>query len=317
MYDALHRERLFTQAAERQQARWIPRRRQPVPPVTRSPDEPSSTQSDISAQALSGHTIADLAKILTEIHRRDDATVHGDLNSLDLSEEEKSRFRTRVNQWLVEHEREWNIHGISRTFRFWSEQEKRDYVGFADDVVQSLRDLTDNVCFGFGTVLAVVRDHDLIRHDDDADVIVGLEPSQAFNLADGRKLIRECLAEHGYTVTGKNRWAHHFVWRPTGGHKLDVFVGIFEQDNIAWYPGKRGALTRDMIFPPVYRTFLGHSCPIPRQPERYLEQIYGRDLQTPQPYFHHQWENARQEYRNIRGPHEPETRAPKTELHED
>lgn len=300
IYDGLRRERAFARAVEQRQARWIARRSSSGSTGRRSGREPSSGHADTPTRALPGQTIADLARILTQIHLRDDESIRKDLSSLDLSADDKAAFKDRVNRWLAGQQREWNTHGISRTFRFWSEQEKQDYVGFAADVARSLRDLTDNVCFGFGSVLAVVRDHDLIPHDDDADVIVGFEPGQAPTLADGRRLIRECLADHGYTVTAKNRFAHHFVWRPTGGQKLDAFAGIFEGDDIAWYPGRRAALTRDMVFPPTYQTLLGHPCPVPRQPEMYLERIYGPNWQLPERYFRHRWEEARREYQDIR-----------------
>jgi hypothetical protein len=300
IYDGWRRERAFSHAVERQSARWIPTRGSAVRADPRCESQPPTKHVIPAVDSASAGAIADLVGILTNIQLRDDAEIRRELASIELPAEDKARFKTRVNRWIAEPELEWNIHGISRTFRFWSEQQKQDYVGFAVDVTDCLRDLTDNVCFGFGSVLAVVRDHDLIPHDDDADVIVGFEPGQASTLAEGRKLIRECLGDHGYTVTAKNRYAHHFVWRRAGGQKLDAFAGIFEGNTISWYPGRRGLLTRDIMFPPSYRPLLGQACPVPQQPETYLEQIYGPDWQTPKPEFRHRWEDAREEYQDIR-----------------
>lgn len=249
---------------------------------------------------LSTDSIADLTKILTQIHLRDYATARGDLDRAALTASQTAEFKSLVNERLAEREVEWSSHGIKRTFRFWSQQEKQDYLAFTVDVVRCLQDLNDNVCLGFGTVLGLIRDHDLIAHDDDADVIIGFEPSQAATLGQGRELISECLQDHGYRVT-KNRIAHHWVTPPDGGVKLDAFAGIFEGDSISWYPGKRGVLTRQMVFPAISIERLGQTCPIPREPERYLEQIYG-DWRTPDPYFHHRYQDVRPGYDDLRGP---------------
>ncbi|HEY9293422.1 MAG TPA: hypothetical protein VIP98_19265 [Microlunatus sp.] len=238
--------------------------------------------------------LGDLVRVLTSIQLRDEAKViFRDLDRIGLSAEQVSEFRYLVSEKIVSRrQQEWNIHGIKRSFRFWSEREKDEYLGFAVDVIDCLRELNENVCFGFGSVLSVVRDHELIPHDDDLDVIIAFEPEQAATLAEGRALIKHCLEAKGFVVTG-NFTSYHWVFRPDGrGQKLDAFAGIWEGDKIAWYPGKRGMLTRDMLFPVEHRPLLGRDCAIPRQPETYLEQIYGPDWQTPNPHFRHTWRRA-------------------------
>jgi hypothetical protein len=225
--------------------------------------------------------------------------IEADLRRVDMAPEQKSRFRTLVNERIAGRKREWTLHGIKRTFRFWPEQEKQDYVGFAVDVVRCLQELNANVSLGFGTVLGLVREQDLIPHDDDADVLIGFEPEQASTLNEGRELIKQCLQDHGYIVS-KNRVSCYWVESPGINRKLDAFAGIFEAGTISWYPGKRGALTRDMVFPPIYIERFGHSCPIPREPERYLEQIYGPDWKTPSPHFRHDKAEIKAQYDDLR-----------------
>lgn len=298
IYDGWLRERAFVRAVERQQ------RRQALARRARSRVgrmfSGGQAASDADSTAGTEDRIPGLARILTAAQLGDYATVPRELRRAGVSPAEESRFRDVVNERIARREVEWSIHGIERTFRFWSKQEKQDYIGFAADVVECLRELNDNVCFGFGTVLGIVRDHQLIPHDYDADVIIGFEPDQASTLREGRALIRECLVGHGYTVS-KKRVAHHFVTRPEGGPKLDVFAGVFEQDMIAWFPARRGGLTRQMMFPPQYVSFLDRSCPIPREPEQYLEQIYGPGWRTPDPTFGHAWTVNRRGYSDIRG----------------
>lgn len=301
IYDGWRRERVFVRAVERRCARWTDRRQTVTGSTRTGGAEDGSAEGMNAAAGLSPGSAADLAKILTHIQLRDYSTVRGDLDRTVLNAEQTAQFKSLVNQRLARRELEWSSHGIKKTFRFWSAQEKQDYLGFTVDVVRCLRELNDNVCLGFGTVLGLVRDHDLIPHDDDADVIIGFEPTQAASLSEGRRLISECLQDHGYHVT-KNRIAHHWVTPPGGGVKLDAFAGIFEQNSISWYPGKRGVLTRQMVFPPTYIERLGQSCPIPREPERYLEQIYGTDWRIPDPYFHHRYEDVRPGYEDLRTP---------------
>ncbi len=137
-------------------------------------------------------------------------------------------------------------------------------------------------------MLSVVRDKALIPHDDDLDIIIGFEPTAAPTLTDALRLVEDHLRPLGYDVTGAFA-AHRHVRRP-GRKRVDVFVGIFEGEAIAWYPGARGALTRDIVFPPTSADLLGVPCAIPAQPEVYLERLYGAGWRVPDPYFSHRWD---------------------------
>jgi hypothetical protein len=92
----------------------------------------------------------------------------------------------------------------------------------------------------------------------------------------------------GYEVTGGFA-AHRHVRRP-GRKRVDVFVGIFEGETVSWYPGARGRLTREIVFPPGTATLLGVTCTIPARPDVYLERLYGEGWRVPDPYFSHRWD---------------------------
>jgi hypothetical protein len=208
-----------------------------------------------------------------------------------LSPESRRMFRSVVTEdLLVPRSLEWTVHGPQRCFRFWAEQEKRDYVQFAADVAQALAGLTPHVCFGFGAALCVVRDGDLIPHDDDLDIIIGFDPDEAANLPAGLKRVEDHLRPLGYTVSG-NFSAHRHVRLGSGKH-VDVFVGLFEGDTISWYPGTRGALDRQTMFPVSEGSLLGVPCRLPRSPLRYLEVLYGPGWRTPDPGFQHTWDRS-------------------------
>lgn len=189
-------------------------------------------------------------------------------------------------------------HGLKRTFRFWSLREKQDYIRFALKVVNDLRGLTPQTCFGFGAALAVVRDGDLIPHDDDLDLIIGFESHEATTLPEALDRVAEYLRPLGYTVWGTFT-GHWHVEEPGSEHLIDVFVGLFEGNTIAWYPSARGSLTREIMFPTTKRPLLDIGCPVPRDPELYLERVYGAGWRQPDPGFTHAWNPA--EYQDLRG----------------
>lgn len=290
VYDGIAREREFVAAAERAYAGLIrgtgsgsiigdragalTRRL-----LRRGSPEPSPTVGRLGG----------LARVLAAIVIRDYQGIIRDVDRLGLTADEASDLRTMVNQRLLSgRELEWTSHGIRRSFRFWSQKEQRNYVGFAVGVIDALRAVNENVCLGFGSVLSVVRDHELMPHDDDLDIIIGFEREQAPTLAAANALVTRELSARGYSVTGRMT-AHRWVSRRGHPHKVDVFVGLFEGDTISWYPGKRGALTREMMFPPESRPFLGHECRVPRRSEEYLEQVYGPGWRVPDVNFRHSW----------------------------
>jgi len=201
----------------------------------------------------------------------------------------KTILRDLTNEiFLDEKGLEWASHGARRSFRFWTQDEKVAYIELANEIIEHLRSFSPDVCFGFGSVLGPARDNDLIAHDDDIDIIIGLTPSQATGIAEGRRQVKELLEAKGYEVRGEF-FAHWHVI--SQGFKVDVFVGIYDDDGtIGWYPGTRGALTREMIFPTRDISLFGMEYPIPRETEKYLEIIYTKNWRTPDPTWAHDWD---------------------------
>jgi hypothetical protein len=234
------------------------------------------------------NAITGMASILGSVILGDYEGVAKELKGLELTPSERAHFRAEVNSLvLAPRQLEWTSHGIRRSFRFWSSEEKRRYVRYALEVAHDLRGLTDAVAFGFGSVLATVRDGDLIAHDDDLDILVAFDSSEVPTIAAGLKRLHDYLTARNYSVTGDHT-AHRWV-RKGRNYKVDVFVGLFEGDSVAWYPGSRAALTRQMMFPPSTGTLLGYECPLPREPLQYLECVYGPSWRVPDAGFKHVW----------------------------
>ncbi len=236
--------------------------------------------------------VQSLVPVLVEILRGAYPAARKALAEAELDTDVVKAFLGVVNaELLPSRELLWTIHGATRAFRFWSPTEKVDYVRFAVDVVEALREITPHVCFGFGAVLSVVRDKALIPHDDDLDLIVGFERHEAATLAEGLAVVTTALRERGYSVRG-NYSAHRQVAPIAGGKHLDVFVGLFEGDVISWYPGTRGALDRATMYPTTTAPLIGVECPIPARPEDYLVALYGEGWHTPDPHFSHSWDRS-------------------------
>ncbi len=209
--------------------------------------------------------------------------------ALDLQPDRRRRIRSVISdELLAARSLEWTSHGPERSYRFWSDEEKQEYIQFTADVVTELTELTPNVCLGFGAALALVRDGDLIPHDDDLDLIVAFETAEAPTLLHGLRRLEDFLRPRGFTVTGTYS-AHRHVSRRNQKY-IDVFVGLFEGNAISWYPSPRRGLSRDVMFPPSEATLRGVSVPLPRSPLIYLERIYGPQWRNPDPDFVHVWD---------------------------
>jgi len=233
-----------------------------------------------------------LVPALVDTFRGAYAAARKDIEACEPDPDLLKAFRGVVNAELLPSRRLlWTIHGPTRSFRFWSPAEQSAYVQFATEVVAALREVTPHVCFGFGAVLSVVRDRALIPHDDDLDIIIGFEPEEAATLAAGLSVVTTALEERGFSVRG-NYSAHRQVGRNHRGKHVDVFVGLFEGDAISWYPGTRGALDRDTMYPTTTAPLLGVDCPIPARPETYLAALYGEGWHTPDPHFAHRWDRS-------------------------
>jgi hypothetical protein len=229
-------------------------------------------------------------RILAALVAGDHAAAQALLDRADMTAS-RAGIRQGFNLHLLVHYRRWwSGHGITRTFRYWSASEKRTYIERALELLSDVRALSPEVCFGFGFVLAFVRDGEMIPHDDDLDLIVAFDRAATPTLTQGLALVENHLRARGYTVRG-DHFNHRWVFKP-GWNAIDVFVGLREPDGVSWFPSARRNLNATDVFPPIDVDLCGQACPIPRNPIRYLESTYGPRWREPDVDFKHPWDRA-------------------------
>ncbi len=189
---------------------------------------------------------------------------------------------------LHSRELEFNQHGITRTFRFWKSEEIRAYLTACCALVTDLCALTPRTSFGFGAVLGQVRSGSLIEHDDDVDIIIAVPGVTSYR--DGMGLVAQFLRERGYSVKPLKTHLHVI---PPGGRLVDVFIGLTSGRCVNWRPGPVNTIEMDAVFPTSTVRLHGVECPFPRQPEKYLELVYGSSWRVPQKSWRHNWKASK------------------------
>ena len=147
-----------------------------------------------------------------------------------------------------------------------------------------------NLFICYGTLLGCVRSDDFIAHDDDVDVCF---------LSDGRNAV--AAAEEFAEVVRTLRAEGENVRLPGGPHfhwnMLDVFIAWFE-DGVLYLYNAGGECAESVVLPLRLRQFKGRDVLVPRDPEQFLEVIYGPNWRTPDPMF--QWRVAPEIRRELR-----------------
>jgi hypothetical protein len=213
-----------------------------------------------------------------------------------ISDVEKKQVMAAVNKvYLARRHREWGNHGIRRTFRFWTEPQKADYIGLANELIAALTELTPQVTYGFGSVLGFVRDSGFIPHDDDLDVLIAF-PADGLTFEAAKQLVRTHLEPRGFTLHGD--YLSHFNVTKGELAAVDVFIGFDEDAKVSWFPSRRGGLKSSEVFPTKTIEICGLPCVVPADPERYLAVTYGDDWRHPIANWNHPW-NAN-EYADFR-----------------
>jgi hypothetical protein len=201
------------------------------------------------------------------------------------------QHKASLNLLAEKFERELNAHGMKRTFRYWSLDEKSAYLQAAAELTDLLEKKFQNTALGFGAVLGFQRDADLIGHDDDIDILVALAHPETPNLPKALDKVAIYLDHHGHKIEGV--FFSHLWVRTPQGHRMDVFVGLIEADGqMSFYPSARRSLRKQDVFPAEHFAFMGSTLPFPACREDYLCKTYGSGWRSPDAQFAHPWDRS-------------------------
>lgn len=250
--------------------------------------------------AFSGRSTVDaqLIRFCKMISEGQQAEIYSAMRSEKmLSETQKKEIISAINAvHFIPQQLEWTNHGVLKTFRFWTADEKAEYLRTSVEIIAALREITPHVCFGFGSVLGMVRDNDFISHDDDMDILIAFPATTGSTFNQKKQEIRELLEQTGFKVHGANL-SHYGVNRGSGT-ATDIFIGFTEENSsVSWYPSRRYLHRLEDIFPTVDFRMYGVECPIPNEPVRYLEKTYGLGWNFPIANWNHPWDSS--EYKSF------------------
>lgn len=223
----------------------------------------------------------------------------GKAMEFDLPQSQVSKIIKSLNEaYIYERSLELTSHGICRSFRFWSENEKRDYLRKSQELLEFIKGDFPLACMGYGFVLSFVRHQDFMQHDDDIDIIIALDAAVYPSIASGVAALTKRLTGDGWTVWG-NFPSHRKVHIKDTDKDVDVFLGYHEGDFVSFLPGPRKTIRYETVFPALDVSLLDTKIQIPRNPFQYLQDVYGPHWFTPMPGWQHSWREA--DYADILG----------------
>lgn len=179
-------------------------------------------------------------------------------------------------------------YGINCPFSMWAEDDKIAILDAALALIEKLKTISPNVCFAFGSALGFVREGGFIPHDRDVDLYLDLDDHTYPLSEEDFKKIEQRLVDLGLWViwiNKRNSLPNAIIASNVPKLTfLDVYLCAPEKGKDTYYDAngvwdKR--MLRADIFPPAYVEVYGRQCPVPGQPERYLESAYGPKWRTP------------------------------------
>jgi hypothetical protein len=192
-----------------------------------------------------------------------------------------------------------NAHGYQPALGAFDSHELWEGVGA---ITTRIGDLGHEYFATSGTLLGMVRDGRLIRHDDDVDLAVLLHASEVTEVASEWVGVRRRLAD-ARVLDAEFEAARrpHCKVRLVGGAKVDLFPAwLSVTGQVFIWPYTMGALLREDLLP-LERSVVGEAeIAVPRRPERLLEANYGPEWRTPDPTWRFDWPAARQRFSEFR-----------------
>ena len=187
-------------------------------------------------------------------------------------------------------------HGFRKTFELVGEEGRQIIY---EELSQLLNWLNNefgvNAFISSGTLLGIIRDGELIAHDDDVDICYISNHSEPEDILSERERLVEFLRTKGCKLKPSGV-AHYWCSTPKSV-KLDIFTGWIDGDRCFMNPLNIEGLNKSDILPLVKRYVRGEGLMIPNNPEALLELNYGPKWKTPDPLWVFDWTHAKSNYR--------------------
>jgi len=195
-----------------------------------------------------------------------------------------SALMAGVNRhWLARRQLEFTPHGLQRTFRFWSQQEKQRAMAITTEVLKSWQEAGIPCFHTFGTLLGLVREGDLLAHDDDIDAVAVVPVAADETPEQAVAALEQQLQALGHRTAGAYRFHRHVEHR---GFWFDLFVATARGEVVTFWGTKIWSTTLDRLLPLQTTELGGLPCVLPRHAEHVVEGIYGCGWRTPRPYHY-------------------------------
>ncbi len=135
-----------------------------------------------------------------------------------------------------------------------------------------------------GTLLGLVREGDLLVHDDDIDAVAIVPLAADETPEQATAALERRLQTLGHATAGDYRFHRHVEHR---GCWFDLFIATLRGHELTSWGTKIWSTSLDRVMP-LEHTCVGEglACVLPGQPDHVLEGIYGKTWRTPQPYHY-------------------------------
>jgi phosphorylcholine metabolism protein LicD len=124
----------------------------------------------------------------------------------------------------------------------------------------------------YGTLLGIVRENDIIRHDNDVDICM-------LDFEDNHSRVRKAIKSLGnkYSYTYRS-WGAYRVHRFGGFAFVDIYI-TEEKDGM--YIDGTGKIPKKLVGTPTTIKWKGVDVPVPEKTHDALVWRYGKDYMTP------------------------------------
>lgn len=160
--------------------------------------------------------------------------------------------------------------------------------------IETLKQAGYQVFLNSGTLLGVIRDGQLIAHDNDVDLAVMLQAQNPKDAAAEWLALGSLLADTGMLDEEQTDGQEIYKLPAVNGVQIDLFPCWIQDSRVYVYPHTFGEMDEAELLPLTHCKL--HGNPIPKNAEKMLALNYGEGWKKPDPHFVFQWRAAKQRF---------------------